>query len=400
MSAHQHQNDGSPEPTQLDAHIQGPNASADDEVHLLDLLLPLAKHWRLLILIPFLTAVIAGAWTLFADPTFTSRTTFLPPQQQQSAGAAALASLGSLAGLAGAASIRTPADQFVTLLQSNAVRDPIIDRLDLMTVYGSKYRADARRRLDRSVRITVGKRDGLITIEADASTPSQAAELANRHVEELRRLTGELALSEAQQRRTFFEAQMRQTQAQLIKAQTALESSGVNAGALKAEPRAMAESYASIRAQVTAAEVRLAVLRRSLTDTSTEVLQQLSTLGALRGQLMRVESSNPVPNNENYIGRFREFKYQETLFELFARQYELARVDESKEGALIQVVDAATPPERRSKPRRAMVVGAATGAALLITAALLVLLSIVGRSLREPANAARLEHLKRSLARR
>ena len=44
----------------------------------------------------------------------------------------------------------------------------------------------------------------------------------------------------------------------------------------------------------------------------------------------------------DYLTKYREFKYQETLFELFARQYEIARVDESREGALIQVVDPAT----------------------------------------------------------
>lgn len=374
-------------------------AEGSDKLHLLDLMLPLARRWRTLVTAPLVAALVAGVWSFLTTPTYTARTTFLPPQQQQSAGAAALASLGSLAGLAGAASMRTPADQFVALLQSNAVRDPIIDAMGLMADYEVKYRAEARTRLDRSVRIGIGKRDGLITIEADGNSPSQAAELANRHVDELRRLTGQLALSEAQQRRVFFESQMRRTHEQLTKAQAALESSGVSAGALRAEPRAMAESYAAVRAQVSATEVRLAALRRNLADSAPEVLQLQSTLSALRVHLARLEASNPTGGNADYIGRYREFKYQETLFELFARQYELARVDESKEGLLIQVVDAATPPERRSRPRRAVVVASAWGGALLVTAMLILLGDAMGRSLREPASLARWGQLQQSLRR-
>jgi capsular polysaccharide biosynthesis protein len=377
--------------------MAGDPDETEDSIHLLDLVFPLAQRWRMLLVVPSLAAFVAGMWAFLVEPTFTARTTFLPPQQQQSAGAAALASLGTLAGLAGASGIRTPADQLVSLLQSNAVRDPIIDGMGLMAHYEVEYRTDARRQLDREVRISVGKRDGLVTIEADGRTPEQAAELANRHVVELRRVTGELALSEAQQRRAFFEIHVRQTHERLMKAQAALESSGVTAGALRAEPRVMADSYGAIRAQITAAEVRLAALKRNLADRAPEVLQQVSTLTALREQLARIEAVSPAPSNEGYLGRFREFKYQEALFELFARQYELARVDESKEGALIQVVDAATPPERRSRPRRAVLVVSTWGLTLLLTSVTLMTWGAFARTLREPSNAARWSQLRRSI---
>ncbi|MFM7012624.1 MAG: GNVR domain-containing protein, partial [Betaproteobacteria bacterium] len=71
----------------------------------------------------------------------------------------------------------------------------------------------------------------------------------------------------------------------------------------------------------------------------------------------------------DYVSNYRNFKYYETLFELFAKQYELARVDESREGAVIQVLDAAQPPERKSKPKKALIAIIATlasGFALLL----------------------------------
>lgn len=147
---------------------------------------------------------------------------------------------------------------------------------------------------------------------------------------------------------------MQQSRDRLARAQQALQSSGFDGAALRAEPKAAADGYAKLRAEVTAAEVRLQVSRTNLAETTPEVRQQQATLSALRSQLAALEKSNAVPEGPDYIGRYREFKYQEALFELNARQFEVARVDESREGALIQVVDRATPPERKSKPRRSL----------------------------------------------
>jgi uncharacterized protein involved in exopolysaccharide biosynthesis len=173
--------------------------------------------------------------------------------------------------------------------------------------------------------------------------------------------------------RMFFEHQLQQTKQKLTGAQQALQASGFGQGAIQAEPRAAAEAYARLRAEVTAAEVRLQSVRGSLADDAPEVRQQQATLAALRGQLARVEQASDVNRGPDYVSKYREFKYQETLFDLFARQYELARVDESREGALIQVVDKATAPEWKSKPKRANIaIVAALVAALLLIVAVLV----------------------------
>jgi uncharacterized protein involved in exopolysaccharide biosynthesis len=193
-------------------------------------------------------------------------------------------------------------------------------------------------------------------------------------------MTNRLAVSEAQQRRVFFEQQLQATKEKLTHAQIELQSSGFNGGALKAEPRAAAESYARLRAEVTATDVKLQTLRGMLAENATEIQSLQNTLAALRRQLASLEVASRASGDTDYISRYREYKYQETLLELFARQYELARVDESREGALIQVVDVATPPEKKSKPKRAVI---ALGAALL--AALGACIWVVVRQLRRTA---------------
>jgi len=377
------------------------STASDDGLSLLDALVPLAEHIKLLTLVPLAVGVLAFGVASFVRPTFTATTSFLPPQQSQSSSAAsALASLGPLAALAGGAgTLRTPADQYVALMQSATVSDRIIDHFSLMKVYDTELRVDARIVLGHHVRATVGKKDGLITVEVDDSTPQRAADIANRYVDELRRMTGNIAVTEAQQRRLFFEQQLTQTQKKLVQAQQAMQSSGVSEGALKAEPRAAAEGYARLKAELTAAEVRLQTLRGSLADPTSEVQQQLAVVAALRGQLGKLEQNTDVQRGPDYITKYREFKYQETLFELYARQYELARVDESREGSLIQVVDPATPPERKSKPKRSIVALVAT----LLTALALTTTVLVRhawrRSAADPAKAEQIARLRTALRR-
>ncbi|XLM21261.1 hypothetical protein MKD33_03615, partial [Chromobacterium piscinae] len=54
--------------------------------------------------------------------------------------------------------------------------------------------------------------------------------------------------------------------------------------------------------------------------------------------------------------KLRELKYQETIFELLSKQYEMAKIDEAKDSSLIQVLDTAVPPELKSKPKRSLIV--------------------------------------------
>jgi uncharacterized protein involved in exopolysaccharide biosynthesis len=344
----------------------------DVGVGLIELATPLVERWKLLVIGPLLAGAVTLGLTYLIAPTFTARTTFLLPQQQQSVAAAALSQLGGLAGLVGG-SARTPADQYVALMQSVTVLDRLVDQFNLQEAYETKFRVDTRNVLERNSRITVGKKDGLVSVEVDDISPQRAADIANRYVDELRRLTTVLAVSEAQQRRAFFERELKATRDQLTAAQQSLQASGFSEGALKAEPRAAADNYARLRAEVAAADVRLKTLRGSLADQAPEMRTQLATLAALRAELARAEAATQVSGGPDYISKYREFKYQETLFDLFARQYELARVDESREGALIQVLDPAVPPERKSKPRRrAITFGVALGALLLISSVVLV----------------------------
>lgn len=368
--------------------------TADDQhtLSMLDALVVLAENAKLLTLGTVAAAAIGFGVSYLVPPSYTSVTTIIPPQQQQGGAAGALASLGALAGVAaGGAGMRNPADQYVALMQSVTVSNRIVDRYKLVQQYGVKFQSDARRELGMNVRFNVGKKDGLITIEVDDTDRQRAADIANSYVDELRQLSDTIAVTEAQKRRVFFERELKQTQARLVQAQQAMQASGLTQGALKAEPRSAAEGYARLRAAATAAEVRLQTLRRTLADSAPEIQLQESELAALRSQLARLEQSSDVQGGPDYVSKYREFKYQETLFELYARQFEIARADESREGGLIQIVDKAGPAEKKSKPKRAMF---AVGAGMVT-----LLLLVVGLLIRQSWHNTRSAHTDGKLAR-
>ncbi len=329
----------------------------DEEISLLDLLQTVADNLRLLILGPLLAGLAALGISFAIAPTYTATVRFLPPQQQQSSAASMLASLGALGGLAGAASgLKNPSDQYLAFMRSQSVQDALIDRFDLVKRYEADLREDARKTLQASSRSSSGTKDGLITVEVDDKDPKFAAELANAHVQELQKLLARLAVTEAQQRRLFFEKQLQQAKDNLTRAEQALKASGVNSSALKTSPQAAVEGVARLRAGITAQEIKIASMRGFLSETAPEFRQALTELSAMRTQLARAEAQEPQSaGGSDYVARYRDFKYHETLFDLFAKQYELARVDESREGAVIQILDAAKPPERKAKPKKALI---------------------------------------------
>jgi len=322
----------------------------------------LAARWRLAAGVPLAAAVLALGGSFLIKPTFTARTTFMPPQQQQMGAAGALASLGALAALSGA--VRNTGDQYVAFALSRTVADSMLQRFDLKTVYDEKLGHDARLELADHTRVSLGKRDGVITLEVEDHDPQRAADMANAYVDEVRKLTAGLTLTEAQQRRAFFEGQLQQVRARLDAAQAALQGSGVSTETIKAEPKAAVEAVAKLRAELTSAEVRLQMLSSSLTDSTPEVQQQSAAVSRLRAELARAGQAEQASAG-GYVGAYREFKYQEALFDLIARQYELARVDESRDGGQLQVIDMAQVPERKSKPKRSLLMLAGFALGLL-----------------------------------
>ena len=359
----------------------------DDEINLIDLAIALGEEKKTLFAVPAITTTLAIVVSLLMTPIFTAKTVMMPPQQQQSGAASALASLGGLAGLAGAAAgIKSPDEMYIAFMQSESLQNALIEKFKLKERYEAKTLADTRKELKANVKIAADKKAGLITIEADDKDPEFAAQLANAHVDELRNLMGRLAVTDAQQRRVFYEQQIAKTQEDLAVAEAnfraAKEKSGMQVTAVIAESGVKAS--AELRGQIAAREVQMQAMGRFATPQNPDVQRLGSELAALRAQLAKIEQGSGAddktsPLQQMAVKAYRDIKAREAMMGVLVAQYESARVDEAKEGPLIQQVDVAVAPERKSKPKRALIVLVAAFAGLFLG----VLTAFVRRAVRK-----------------
>jgi uncharacterized protein involved in exopolysaccharide biosynthesis len=333
------------------------NTDAIDNLGLFDLVLIAARRWRLIATVSLTAGVLAFLLSTLITPQYTAKITLLPPQSGGSGSGIGLAlqSLGPLASLATGMGGKVSGDLYVSFLQSESIADQMISHFHLRELYKAQYQFEARDILKNRTRVTLGKRDGLITIEVDDTDPKRSAAMATQYVDELRRLTAGMALTESQRKRVFFQEQLQATREKLAQAQGALQASGFNQGALRSQPSATAQEYAKVMEELAAIEVQQSAMSTRLTNGAPEMVRLEATASALHARLEALEKQSTGPaQSQDYISKYREFKYQESLFELLSKQFEAARLDESKDDNLIQVVDRAQVPEWKSKPKRGM----------------------------------------------
>jgi uncharacterized protein involved in exopolysaccharide biosynthesis len=305
---------------------------------------------------------------------YTGATSVLPPHQSMG-GASLLSQIagnaGGLAALAGSSlGGNNQIDTYVTMFRSRTVEDAMIKRFDLMKEYRVKRLSDARKIFEERSTAIAGLKDGVIRVTIDGPTAEQAANYANAYVEEFQKLASNVATTEAGQSRLFFDRQLEEAKNNLSNAEQELKKTELTTGFVQpdSQSRAMIESAAILQGQISAKEVEIESMSSYATDTNPNMVvlkRQLAELRAQLGQLTgntATESDLFVPKGKvpgaalDYLRKLREVKYRETIFAAMANQYQLARLDEAKQGAIFQVIDRAVPPDRRSFPHRSILV--------------------------------------------
>ncbi len=337
-----------------------------------------ARNWRRVAL----CGVIAGSLSLLVSLLIPNRyiaaTQLLPPHPTQSAAAAFLGQFSELATLAGGGDmVRNPSGLFVALLRSRTVADRLISRLNLQQEYRTRRLSDCRTKLEKRTQIEP-TREGVIVIQTEDRDPRRAAALANAYVEELVRMNQTLAVTEAARRRSFFESQVEETRQQLAHAEDALRQAQETTGMvqLDAQAKAMIESAALLRARIALKQSQAETMRSFATEQNPDLVRVERELGALKNQLRQMQQSSApddleVPLSQlpaaglEYLRRLRDVKYYEAVFEMLSKQLEAARIDEAREGTLIQVIDPAEVPDHKSGPPRRLITLVGTACGLL-----------------------------------
>jgi tyrosine-protein kinase Etk/Wzc len=307
---------------------------------------------------------------------FESTVKIMPPQQSQSSVTAMVAQLGALTGgggnLAAAAGrnlLKDPNDLYLGIARSRPVADSLIQRFDLMLRHHSRDMTAARKKLANETTISSGK-DEIISISVEDRNRQLAADLANGYVDGLRRLTNGLAFTEASQRRLYYDLQIKQAKQDLNLAEAQLQQTQERTGAIQPELQAKAtvDVAAELQKKIATKEVQLASLQSFATSRNIDVRMAERELSGYREILRQADqnrsSGDPlnlgiraIPGTElEYLGSVREVKYQEAVLELLMKQGEAARLDEARDGTIIQVIEPAIPADRRASPHRSMIV--------------------------------------------
>ena len=392
-------------------HIQ---ENTDPDINLLDLLIALGQEKWTLVVVTFLAAITGVVVSLITPTTYVSRTSIMPSQQSGSG----LASLGSLAGLAGlgalsnmAAGIKSSDEMFISLMRSQSAQSALIEQFNLKERYGARNTEEARQALNLNVAILADKKSGMLFVDAQDKDPVFAAELANAQVKELNVILSRLAVTEAQQRRAYFEQQIIKTQTKIpqleLEFKEAQKSSGLEVASLLSEA-------GTLPSQIAAKELQLQVLSRFATPQNPDLKRLAVEISALRAQMARYELSKSEPKNSepskpgqlaestktSFVQKatqaYNTLKIQEALLDGYLKQLELAKVDEAKEGPVVQVVDVARAPEIRAKPEREKLVIAFTVTGLIIAFVLAALRALLRHIRSTPEGLQRWTKLKRA----
>ncbi len=349
----------------------------EEEISLFELYALLKGRFRRVTLIT-LAVLVAGVLACILLPAqYTASTAILPPQQGSSSGTAMMAQLNALGSVAslgsGGLGLKNPNDLQVAMMKSRTVEDAMIDHFHLMQLYKAKRLSDARNKLESRVAIDNGAKDGLIRLSVTDHDAQRAADMANGYIEIYKAFSATMAVTEASQRRLFFEQQLSQAKDNLAGAEEELKKTEQRTGLIQldSQARATIESVAQLRAQIAAKDVQIRAMRSFATGENPDLQMAEQELAGLREELAKMGASGGTANallipkgvmqesGLEYVRKVRDVKYYETIFDLLARQFEAAKVDEAKQGAVLQVVDRAVMPDKRSWPKPSLILPAA-----------------------------------------
>ena len=334
-----------------------------------DALITILRKGRRTILLTTAATLIAAAVLAFLLPTtYTASASFVPPGSSGGSSAAALLAQFSAAGGLGQLGGKGQGDLYVGILKSRTIGRAMVARFNLKNVYEVKKESQAENVLEKNSLFEMGLKDSIVTIHVTDKSPERARDLANGYLEVLQQTSAVLALTESSQRRLFYEQRLAKERDDLANAEVALKQNQEKTGLISPAGQTAEEiqTLANLRAEITARQVRLASLRQDEADENPDILRIRNEISNLQGQVAQLESGQTrsqygrfstaqVPELQlEYIRKFRDVKYHEALFDIIAKQYEAARLDEARDSPL-QVLDRAVVPDTKSGPHRSII---------------------------------------------
>ncbi len=364
--------------TKTNSNLYSPD-QRDDEIHLIDLIYPIYKRRRFLILFCFIIIAATMIITILSSKTYEAAAVLLPEPKESDSGvggelkAAFLQQFG-IAGIGG--SSPATADVFEAVLKSRNLAFEALNRYNYFYIMGinKKYQEKITGAFATAIEVTKDRDKPTLLIKMQSHDPRMAADLVNTYIVELDRYNRTNAVTSAQRLRQYIEERLKAVNKELVDAQKELREfqEKNRAVSIDKQTEATLVVLAEMEAQRLALEVQKAAKERFYKGPHIEIEQLEAQINALQKNIDRLTYSQepqvPVESEKGIVEFYIPLKripvlnFEESrlllnvktktgVITMLTTQLEQAKLDETKDMPTINVLDWAKPPERPINPR-------------------------------------------------
>jgi uncharacterized protein involved in exopolysaccharide biosynthesis len=368
------------------------------EFHLLDYVDFLVKRKELLLLVFVCSLVLSYLIILlFVEEQYEATAVIIPRTEDASSlSGGILRSMKALPFGLGAKSPRTDLDLYNTVINSRSMMEDVINTFHLVDVYeldtsSIDYMELAIKRLSNDL-VTKQTEELAFVLTARATTREMAADMANYIVRRLNERIVELNVTKSRENKEFLAGRVDAIATQLRLAEDSLRAYQERTGLLdaKSQIQGIVAAHTSLESELAAKRIQQRILEKMYDRESPQVQEVGVQISAFEKKLqeMRAQSDPGSPmlalkslprTAVEYLRRYRAVELNALLMEYILPLYEQAKLEEKKEYPLIQIIDHAVPPAKKSWPPRTLFSFiSAASATLLVYVVLLVRASLLG----------------------
>jgi tyrosine-protein kinase Etk/Wzc len=306
----------------------------------------------------------------FVEEEFEASAVLVPrPEDATPTASALLRNIKNLPLGLGAKAGRSDIDLYVTVISSRVFLEEVIHRFDLYTVYevdstSAKGRELAVWRLGREI-FGHETEESAFKLTVKSTKPELAADMANFIVKRMSERIIELNTGRSRQNKEFLAQRIADLGARRKIAEDSLQAYQERTGLLdaKVQLQGIISANTSLETDLAARRVQRDILERMYDAESPQVKEVEMQIQVYEKRLndmrSRREAGSPlVPLNKlpatavEFLRRYREVELTNLLIEYVTPIYEQARIDEKKDYPVVQVIDYAVPPAKKSYPPR------------------------------------------------
>ena len=344
----------------------------EDEIDLFELFGVLKKHYKLVLIMPLIVAILVALYSLTMPNYYKSSATLYV--QSKSGGLSSVLSSIPMAGMLGLGQ-SSDSGYLEAFLKSNTMSGIIIQKFGIATntaIVGPNPKPASEVKYDdllnivnKTVSIGNDAKSGLITISAETMDANLSAQITNSYIEHLTRFANE----PQRKKLLFLSEQLAQVTKDLNEAQESLKKfqDENKMFTLEEYAKSIVERMTKLQTEKFSTEVSMQTQDRLMQSFGS--MPELIKLEALKvAEATRIKAINDeisvtqtamesLPKLALEFARLRvALSVKEKLFTMITEQHELAKIAIADESTSFDIIDSPLVPELKSKPKRATMV--------------------------------------------